>query len=214
MCRGLLRLIKYLSVSHISIAFSIFTVISSIVTMVYFGEALTHVNEYNYVYDYKPQICTPINGFAYNFSCNDQTKWISILNTSIQSDQNQLIVQNPFSFRNTRAEAIADRKSINMNFNYTCYCRSNFGAAGQSKSINLAVHKCSLWPDCIIDSEFIHYMQHDNSFYHVTFISFLVSSGLSIIFSILSVIITVFEIRSKKTYSYTELETTNKPVYV
>jgi len=194
---------SHLTISNIGIGFSVISIISAIVTIVYFSVALSRLNEYSYIYDYKKQSCGPTSGFAYEFTCDDKQKWISMFNDS----SNRIIIENPFSVRNTRVEAINDRGRIDMGFNYTCYCRSYNNLLG-NKVRGIQIQGCSIWGDCIIDSDFVDYIQRDNSIYYVTFVSFLASSVVTVVFSIVSIIITIHEVKAKIINSalYTELK--------
>jgi hypothetical protein len=190
---------SYLTISNIGIIFSCFSLISSIVTIIYFSTALYRLTAYSYVYDYKEEICVPIIGYTYQFNCGNNQKWISSFNDS----SNRILVENPFSVRNNIQQALNDIGRIEINFNYTCYCRDKNKIF---KIIGIQVFGCSIWTDCIIDSDFVDYIQRDNSIYYFTFISFLLSSLVTVIFSIVSILITIHEIKAKKSISYTELK--------
>jgi hypothetical protein len=193
------RIKPYLTIRNVGFVFSGFSIIGSIVTIAYFSVALYRLNSYSYIYDYKEENCVPVFGYTYNFSCGDNVKWISAFN-SPNNTAIRIIVENPFSVRNNEQQALNDIGRIDLNFNYVCYCRQ------KSKIRGIQILGCSVWADCIIDSDFIDYIQRDNSIYYFTFISFMVSSLATMIFSIISILIAIHEIKAINTSSYTELK--------
>ena len=72
----------YLTIRNVGFAFSGFSILGSIVTIVYFSVALYRLNSYSYIYDYKEQTCVPNFGYVYEFNCGDNIKWISIFSDS------------------------------------------------------------------------------------------------------------------------------------
>lgn len=158
-----------------------------------------NLSEYNYLYDYKPNTCRPISGRAFNLSCQygDEElmhRWISVMMLERGSDA----VENPFAIRTNRLDAIADRDKIEMLGNYSCLCRKN--------NDSTVIKGCSYWPVCILNADFIHYMQRDNDRYYQTYISFIVASVVSLVLSVISVPFSIMIIRQVFRDEYVPLE--------
>lgn len=171
-------------------------IVSSIVTIAVFSNKLLNLSEYDYLYEYKVTNCRPVNGIAYNLTCdNNPSKehWILLLTL----DNGLHVVENPFALRLSRADTIADRDKIDIFSNYSCLCRP---------PNSLPVEKgCSYWPSCILDADFIHYMQRDNDRYYQTYISFIVASVVSLVLSAVGVPFSIVIIRRDLRSQYVEL---------
>lgn len=164
------------------------SLLTSIATIIFFAVKLGQLGKYNYIYEYKLTICYPTSGYALDVTCSDRKNhgWISILNDK----GNRSIVNNPFAIENTRAQAIENRYRVLGN-NYTCMCRPpnspNWG--------KIKILACSIWPDCIIDIGFVKYTQHDNQRWIRTYVAFIASSVVSIIFAVAAYPISIRTLR-------------------
>ena len=186
--------------SKISLIFSCLSLISSAAAIIYFSVKLSSLSEFDYIYNYEKATCTPYSGFAYELSCSSSSsKWISIWKTKL----GQWIVADPFSIRETRIEAIQDRDKYKLSGNYTCMCR--YPSLYLFGEVNNIINGCSLWTECIFSEDFISYIKYDNKIYKHTFISFIVSSCISLVFCVVSIIISAYAIKTEKAKEYIEL---------
>ena len=193
---------RHCTVNNIGLGLTFLGIISSTITIFVFSSKLLNLSEYDYLYDYKPSICRPISGRAFNLSCQQNdgqtvTRWmsVSVLQRGLEA------VENPFAIRQSRLEAIGDRDKIEMFSNYSCLCRSlsNINHGGLTKG-------CSYWPSCILNADFIHYMQRDNDRYHQTYISFIVASCISLVLAVVSVPFSIVIIKRSLQENYVPLE--------
>lgn len=185
---------RHCAVNNISLFLTFLGIISSAVTIIVFARKLTDLSEYDYLYDYKASICEPITGRAFNLSCRQTSRWIAVLvlKRGLQA------IDNPFAIRNSRVEAVADRDKIEMFSNFSCVCRQVHNQT--------VIKGCSWWPDCILNADFIYYMQRDNDRYYQTYISFIVASVVSLVLSIIGVPFSIVVIRRSSTNQYIPLE--------
>lgn len=190
---------RHLTVNNIALGLTFLGIISSTVTIFVFSSKLLNLSEYDYLYEYKPAICRPISGRAFNLSCHNDdemtTRWISVL----LLQRGLEAVENPFAIRQSRLEAIADRDKVEMFSNYSCLCRTIGDNSGEM------IKSCSWWPACILNADFIHYMQRDNDRYYQTYISFIVASSISLVLSIISVPFSILIIKKNLQDNYVPL---------
>lgn len=191
---------RHFTVNNITLGLTLLGIVSSTITIFIFSSKLLDLSAYDYLYDYKPGICQPISGRAFNLSCrydqDDQIeqRWISV----VMLKRGFEAVENPFAVRINRLDAIADRDKIEMLSNYSCLCRK----ANDSPVIK----GCSYWPACILNADFIHYMQRDNDRYYRTYISFIVASAVSLVLSVIGVPFSVVVIKRSLQDNYVPLE--------
>lgn len=182
------RIVPYLkrhcTANSIGFIFTIMGIVSSTITIIYFTAALINYQQYKYIYDYTPTTCNPTSGYAFSLTCNGTTKWISIL----RDVHDRTVVENPFALRNSRQDAIDDRYRSNLNVNQSCFCLSYFSSSTEK---NITIRDCSVWPQCILDTDFIFYMQKDTKRYEDTYISFIVASAISLVLSLMGLPFTI-----------------------
>lgn len=167
-------------------------VIFSTFTLIYFSVQL-HLNlEYRYVLEYKESACYPVNGRTREIQSCDQTKWIMVWTDS----SGRQIVENPFSMRDTRSQAISDRDDTKLFVNRTCMCRSGMASLNSSHSITVDAN-CQVWEACIFNSDFVKYMQRYTNRYFVTNVSFVVGSSISILLSLIGIPLGLYTMRHK-----------------
>lgn len=169
---------RHCTANSIGFIFTIMGMISSIITITYFTVALINYQQYKYVYDYAPSICNPTSGYAFPVTCNSTTKWISIL----RDTRNRTVVENPFALKNSRQNAVDDRYRSNLNVNQSCFCLTS---SSSSNSTNITTRDCSVWPQCILDTDFISYIQKDTKRYEDTYASFIIASAISLVLSLM-----------------------------
>lgn len=168
---------RHCTANSIGLIFTIFSLISSIITIIYFTLALISQQQYGYVYNYQSSNCLPIAGYAQSLNCHDTSKWISVLRDS----SGRTIVENPFALRSSRQDAIDDRYRSDLGNNRSCLCLDSIN----TKSLNLTVRECSVWPQCILDTDFLTYIQMAHQRSTDTYISFIVASLVSVILSLI-----------------------------
>ena len=197
---------RHCTVNNIALGLTVLGIISSTITIFVFSSKLINLSAYDYIYAYKASICRPISGRAFNLSCqqDDQpvTRWMSVL----LLQRGLETVENPFAMRQSRLEAIADRDKVEMFSNYSCLCRTVTISNRQNKDDGGIVKGCSWWPSCILNADFIHYMQRDNDRYYQTYISFIVASSVSLVLAIIGVPFSVAIIRRSVNNQYIPLK--------
>lgn len=189
---------RHCNLTNIGFVLSCLSIISSIVTIIYFVVQLQNLKAYDYLYEYRNSTCVPINGIAtninpstlsitgnetYNGGEQCPAPWIMLF---LLSDM-RLAVTNPFALQWTRTQAIDDRSRLDLDSNYTCLCRND-------KQILL--RDCSVWPQCIFNAEFVKYMRRDTNRYYNTYASFIIASVVSAVLSILSIPPTIQTMRA------------------
>jgi len=171
-----------INATSIGLTFTILSLVSSTITIIFFAIKMTELKNYDYIHEYQPQLCRPLSGKAVNISCHDTTMWMSI----VYDDRNRSLIENPFALRATRFEAITDRNKIQFGLYMTCTCRIK-----AAKPLDLG---CSYWPDCIINSDFLYFLQRDNERYYRTYVSFIVASVIGMALSIAGLPTTIITI--------------------
>ena len=170
-----------------------FSMLTSLATIIYFGVKLGQLGTENYIYEYKQSNCSPTGGYAMPVSCKDKkdSGWISMLTDK----SGRLIVDSPFAIQKERSQAIDDRYRV-IGYNYTCMCKLSIGIANGTNRIKILA--CSVWPDCIIDQEFVKYIQHDNQRFIRTYVAFILASVIGIAIGLPSIPISVRTIQKMK----------------
>lgn len=181
------------------IALDIINLIFSISTLIYFSIQLNANLEYRYVLDYGETTCFPVAGRTREIQSCDETKWIMVWTDGV----GRQIVENPFSLRDTRAQAIADRDETKLAINRTCMCRTFTRVSNDS--IISANDNCQVWETCIFNTDFVKYMQRYTNRYYITNVSFVVGSSISILLSLIGIPISIYSLRNKK-YEYTDID--------
>lgn len=172
---------RHCTCNSIGLIFTIFSVISSLVTVIYFISEYSNHQKYNYIYQYKPAVYTPITGYAQQVNCYGKPMWVSVLKDA----SGRTIVENPFAVRKTRGEAIADRYTGRLNVNATCLCVPIIDDPNIVTVSNVTIRGCSVWAQCIYDTNFLDYIQRDNTHYNNTYVSFIIASLVSIFLSLI-----------------------------
>jgi hypothetical protein len=105
-------------------------------------------------------------------------KWVAYFKTN----DNRFMVINPFVVYDQKQSAVQDEARLDLNVTYSCVCRSL-----HTNNVNDDNKKCQIWPECVLDTEFVKYIQHDNRRYKITHISFIVFSAISVILSVIAI---------------------------
>jgi hypothetical protein len=200
---------KYLNWTGIGLSLNVINIVGSLITLIYFSVMLARMQDYDYVYYYKPATCTPIFGEVVRIPCGSESLTIGIQNSSratnlpqssrdVGKSQNDVpkikyiamfstletytMIEDPFSIRETYDQAEQDLASYVLNVPYDCYCRQ------WNQKVPLpSPDACQLWSVCISETDFIQYIQRDNGHYKATYVAFIVSSLISIVFSALAI---------------------------
>lgn len=158
-------------ITLIGIILTFCSILSSFVGAVYFGVKLQELQSYNYLYEYKPDKCQLISSDVYEFQCYEGKRYI----VSFTDISGRKSVENPFAWRRTKILAQNEQKHFALPSNDTCMCRPSGFRSGQD---------CQNWPRCILDQDFIVYMQRDNQRYQSNHVRFIIVSVISMCLSL------------------------------
>lgn len=208
---------KYFNWTGAGLSLNVMNVVGSLITMIYFSVMLARLRDYNYVYHYKPATCTPTFGEVVRIPCGEmmftgmnssahpaenssefhansieKSSAVHLKNPSelptikyfamFSTKEMYTMVEDPFSGRETYDQAEQDLASYVLDVPYDCYCRE----WGQYVPLP-SPDACQLWSLCISETDFIQYIQRDNGHYKAEYVAFIISSGLSIVFSGLAI---------------------------
>uniref|UniRef100_A0A6C0CIK8 Uncharacterized protein n=1 Tax=viral metagenome TaxID=1070528 RepID=A0A6C0CIK8_9ZZZZ len=187
---------KYLNLTYIGLALNAASILASFITMIYFSVMLSRLSDYDYVYNYKPRTCTPQFGTVVIIPCGDngakllpqKVKYIAMFSTS----EMFTMIEDPFSARDSYDKATQDVASYVLDVPYDCYCREL-----DQKVPPPSQDACQLWSQCISETDFIQYIQRDNGHYKTTYVAFILSSLVSIVFSSLAIGVAIKLLRRK-----------------
>lgn len=146
------------------------SITSSCISVIYFSIKLHELKDFDYIYSYKPDGCHIVNKSVYEYNCSLGDRWM----LSLLDDKDRKVVENPFAWRRSRSIVEIEKSQFLTGQNYSCVCRP----PGQN-----ANEDCQSWPRCILDTDFIKYIQRDNDRHKSKFISFIVVSIISIVLS-------------------------------
>jgi hypothetical protein len=190
----------WINLTSIGLTLNICSIISCLVTIIYFGVQLGGLHKYNYIYDYKDAQCPIVSGRVADVTCPESDiphRWIAIFSTSSGSE----VIENPFAVRDYRSLALQDLNHLRLNSTYPCVCRSYLAL---NSSLEFPTeHGCAVWTSCILSVDFIKYIQHDTNRYYQTYVSFMATSLVSIVLSVAYLPIsikTLRELRRQQNY--------------
>ena len=173
---------KHLSERNIKVlkvlltVFNLAVLFSNIGCIIYFSAQMYHDSSSSYIIEYKRETCIPVFSEVISIPCESSwDKWIPIW----KDQKNRTMVISPFSSKTVRLSAIVEMGEIALMSEQPCMCRSN------SVSIKIP-SDCQLWDVCIFNTMFVEYLQRDYYLHYRTSISFIVSSGVSAVLSIIT----------------------------
>lgn len=199
---------KWVTFTTVSFGLNLASLISCSVTIVYFAIQMASLSDYNYIYQYQHQTCLPITGKVLQLPCLSaidggfKFKWIAYF--TLDSGIN--LVENPFAVRNSRFLALQDLEHLILNVSYDCMCRIPPVFPFHKRNRSNIIDPCMLWSECILDNEFISYIQKDTTRYYRTYISFIIASMVSIFLSIAAFPISCQALRQLRKEQYVELQ--------
>lgn len=172
-------------ITLLGIILTLASIVSSLSGVIYFGVKLNQLQSYNYLYAYQKRgDCKIISGSVREFTCSEGTRWI----LSLLDEQERKAVENPFSWRREKILVENELKHFKMPSNHSCICRDEGYLSGRD---------CQNWPRCILDSDFVLYMQRDNQRYQSNHIRFIVVSVISLALSFAFIPISIKSLRSE-----------------
>lgn len=162
--------LSWAQITLIGIVLTFASILSSFTGIVYFGVKLHQLQSYNYLYSYQLDQCNLQSSSVYEYQCSEGTRYI----VSFLDSLGRKAVENPFAWRRTKILAENERRHFSLPQNQTCMCREEGYRSGQD---------CQSWPRCILDEDFVLYMQRDNQRYQSNHIRFIIVSTFSLVLS-------------------------------
>lgn len=179
MCRCKKLSEKTSRILKILLTFCNFAVLlSNIACVIYFSVQLNHDLQNKYIIEYKRETCIPVNSEIISFKCGTFEKWVPIW----KDEKNRTIVMEPFGIKSTKSSAVAEIQEINLMSNQPCMCRPYLIEIPSD---------CQIWDICIFNTMLIEYLQRDFDLHYRTNISFIVSSLISTILSLITLPLSV-----------------------
>lgn len=172
---------KWCNLTLIGFVLNVMSIISSLITIIFFGVQLSMLKDYNYIYDYRDTECRLVSAKVREVDCEDSNmplKWVAVFSTNANLD----VVENPFAVRDYRSLALQDINHLILNSTYPCTCRS-YIPFNETDNVPTR-HGCAVWTTCILNIDFVKYMQRDNQRYYHTYISFVIASFISIVLTV------------------------------
>lgn len=225
------RKCPWLNLTFIGFILTSLSLVSSIVTVGYFGKELWNLRQYDYIYSYTPHTCTPISSKSLEVTCTNNQGLNKIGYIAYFTLDSMFgMVESPFMVSESRLISIQDQHRIALNQSYTCMCQiyvdQGLGHPRDSSLSNYrsqihireteefrtyvmtvpVIKDCGVWTDCILDVDFISYIQHNNKRYESTYVSFIISSVIAIVLSIISIPIYVKQLRANRREQYIDLD--------
>lgn len=156
--------------------FNLIVTFSNIACIIYFSVQLNHDLETSYIIEYKREVCIPVMSNVIPFKCDQSfPRWLPVW----IDVQNRTMVMNPFSSKATKESAMTETGEIELMSRQPCMCRSSL--------IEIEVPTdCQMWETCILNTMFIEYLQRDYYVHFRTNVSFIVSSAVSTILSLIT----------------------------
>ena len=173
---------KRVDVKIIGIIFNCLSILSCGFTVIYFGNSLAQLHNDDFIYTYGLTTCRPMERALEVKQCGNPgyefgNEWIG----KFKLDNGLTLVANPFDFSPDIYQANKYVKSVPMNVSYPCMCRPS--------NVKVVTDGCVMWTDCILNVQFIKYIQHDHYRYINTHISFIAVSCISVALAIVAIVI-------------------------
>lgn len=161
--------------------FNFIVLLSNIACVIYFSVQLNHDLQNSYIIEYKRETCIPVSSEVISFKCGTSSnKWVPIWT----DERNRTMIMDPFGIKAVKSSAVAEMQEIDLMSRQQCMCRSN------SVSIKIP-SDCQIWDICIFNTMLIEYLQRDFDVHYRTNVSFIVSSLVSTILSIVTLPLSV-----------------------
>lgn len=184
---------SWAQITLIGIILTSASIVSSTSGIIYFSVKLHESQSYNYLHAYQQDQCKIVSTSIREFNCSSGIRWI----LSLMDDQGRKAVENPFAWRRTKKEVQIEESEFVLGRNETCMCRPPGYTSGQD---------CQNWPRCILDEDFVIYIQHDNARYQNSHIRFIIVSVISLVLCVAFLPISLKTLRKElQRESYIEL---------
>ncbi len=185
---------------------------SAMATLIYFAVQINNNHSYHqFISQYQEQKCTPVSSYIQQLSncpdgktgaINETDGWIM----TWRDEAGRIIVEDPFEAKNILSDALDDRNDVQLFLPRRCVCRSPSHTNDSYMSENYVGRNCEVWETCILNVNFFQYLQLSDRAYFLTNISFIVGSGITMIFSFVTTILTL-QLLGKSARSYNQLPT-------
>lgn len=173
--------------------FNVLVLMSNLSCIVYFSYQLNESLERSYIAEYREDTCIPVSSDVIRFSCDSATNiWLPVW-TDVK---NRTVVYDPFSSKYLKSSAYAELKEIELRSTQPCMCRTT--------PVEV-ISDCQAWETCMLNTVFINYLQRDYSLHFQTNLSFIISSAISSLLSIITMPMSIRLYRETKSV-YIELK--------
>jgi hypothetical protein len=159
--------------TFLGLILTILSVLTSSISIIYFGSKLTNLGDTAFVYEYKSDNCTISEMHIQSYECSDKIVWI----LQFIDQLNRSLVENPFARRKSLTTIETEIKNYAVGEIHECMCRKDISSLIGS----FEIRDCQTWTNCILDGDFIRYIQYDHENYYRTYSSFIGFSCISVV---------------------------------